>query len=41
MICPECNGRGAYDDPPWGIVLCPRCAGSGVLFKCLSTKEQQ
>lgn len=29
--CPECNGRGASDDPPWGITRCDRCNGRGRL----------
>lgn len=32
MTCPDCNGRGAYDDPPWGIVRCLRCNGTGFVI---------
>lgn len=38
--CPECNGRGAYDDPPWGIVPCPRCNGKGSLRVAALPVEQ-
>jgi len=28
-VCKDCMGRGAYDDPPWAIVQCPACNGTG------------
>lgn len=28
-ICTGCYGRGAVDDPPWGIVRCDECGGTG------------
>ncbi len=30
-VCRDCLGRGAYDDPPWGIVHCAKCNGMGFL----------
>jgi hypothetical protein len=28
-ICEWCYGKGAYDDPPWGIIRCSECGGTG------------
>jgi hypothetical protein len=28
-ICLECRGKEHIDLPPWGIVQCPTCGGSG------------
>jgi hypothetical protein len=28
-ICTYCYGRGMRDDPPWGIVICTECGGTG------------
>lgn len=28
-VCPDCYGKGAYDDPPWGVIRCRSCGGTG------------
>jgi hypothetical protein len=28
-ICTGCYGRCLRDDPPWGIVVCTECGGTG------------
>lgn len=29
-FCTNCHGRGKLDDPPWGIVTCLECRGTGL-----------
>jgi len=34
--CACCNGRGRYDDPPYGIVICSECRGSGFIMRSVA-----
>ena len=38
--CKGCFGRGKVDNPPWGIVACPECDGSGMKTSIMATMNQ-